>query len=318
MQVKAADDRSADMTDLEDLGRRNALLPLKRKEIERELRNLRAGLAGERDAAYEIELYFGRSKNFVTIHDLRFEVGGYVAQIDHLILNRIGEVWICESKHFAEGVSVNDHGEWAMYWHSQPQGIPSPIDQNRRHALLLQRAFDDGLVPLPKRFGLAPMKPIIRSLVLVSNNARIGRPRRPVAGIDEVIKVEKLEQTVRGAIDEAPVIRFSRAMGTDGLEKFARALAALHEPSYPNWIAKFGLTPPERGVPEIAYATSFDPTAELPTSVAPPSRGSGHKCASCGDSISFAVVKFCWNNSARFGGKVYCMNCQPQFPATRT
>ena len=42
-------------------------------------------------------------------------------------------------------------------------------------------------------------------------------------------------------------------------------------------------------------------------------RGSGHVCAACAKPVSFAVVKFCWNNPKRFAGAVYCMDCQPQF-----
>ena len=40
-----------------------------RKRIEQEIVQIRAGEAAERDAAYGIELYFGRSENWVTIHD---------------------------------------------------------------------------------------------------------------------------------------------------------------------------------------------------------------------------------------------------------
>lgn len=46
----------------------------------------------------------------------------------------------------------------------------------------------------PKRLGLVRRKQDIRSLVLVSNNARIGRPKRKVDGLDTVIKAEQLEK----------------------------------------------------------------------------------------------------------------------------
>ena len=52
----------------------------------------------------------------MVIHDLRLEVDGRVAQIDHLIIDRFLTVWVCESKHFAEGVGVDEHREWvALY-----------------------------------------------------------------------------------------------------------------------------------------------------------------------------------------------------------
>ena len=36
-------------------------------------------------------------------------MGGRVAQIDHLVIYRLPDTWVLESKHFAEGVSINDH-----------------------------------------------------------------------------------------------------------------------------------------------------------------------------------------------------------------
>jgi hypothetical protein len=182
MRIKAADDRSSDVLELQRLFHRPDLAPTSRKRIETEIRNIQAGERAERDAAYQIELYFGRSENWATIHDLRIEVDGLVAQIDHLVINRLAEIWVCESKSFAEGVSINEYGEWARWWHGRRDGMPSPIEQNRRHIHLLERVFDDGLAPLPRRLGLAPMRPRLRSLVLVSDNARITRPRRKVDG----------------------------------------------------------------------------------------------------------------------------------------
>src|SRR5829696_4230488 len=173
MQVKAAQGRQEDVVDLERLLDRSDVPGGTRKRIESEIRNVQAGERAERDAAYQIELYFGRSENWATIHDLRIEVDGLAAQIDHLIINRLAEVWVCESKSFAEGVSINEHGEWSRWWHGKQHGMASPIEQNRRHIHLLQRAFELGLAPLPRRLGLVSMKPRLRSLVLVSNEARI-------------------------------------------------------------------------------------------------------------------------------------------------
>ena len=111
MQIKAADGRERDIAELERLLTVPNVESPTRRRIETEIRQIRAGAKGEHDAAYEIEFYFGASPNFATIHDLRIEVDGKVAQIDHLIINRMAEIYVCESKHFAEGVSVNEHGE---------------------------------------------------------------------------------------------------------------------------------------------------------------------------------------------------------------
>jgi hypothetical protein len=300
--IKAADERTMDLEALEALRQRPEATAV-RRDIEQTIRRMKAGFEGERAAAYEIELYFGRSRNFMTIHDLRIEVGGYAAQIDHLILNRLGEIWMCESKHFVEGVSVNEHGEWARYWHGRPEGIPSPIEQNRRHMHLLNRLFDDGAIEFPKRLGLVAMRPDLRSLVLVSNNARISRPRHRVDGLDQVIKVERLEAIVRGAIDDTTLVRMTRLMGSDGLESFARRLTALHRPISFDWAHRFGV---------MSASTDGRAAASTPPVAggAPPLM-SDKTCELCGKPMTVKEVNFCRFNAKRYRGR-YCQTCQPK------
>ena len=312
MQIKAADDRSGDVLALERLLERPDVPSATRVRIQSEIRQIQVGAHGERDAAYDIEFHFGRSPHWATIHDLRIELDGLVAQIDHLIMNRLAEIWVCESKHFAEGVSVDEHGEWIRWWHGKPEGIPSPIEQNRRHVVLLQRVFDDGLVPLPRRFGLIRMKPMVHSLVLVSNNARIGRPKRPIKGLDEVIKAEKLRTALYDAYDSAPDIRMSRLIGKDALAKFAQELAGLHRPAAFDWPARFGLAP------ETVVPASSSPSAaqrDDPQTVRKREPVSGATCERCGRAVSATVVRYCGDHAEEFGGRVYCMRCQPEVRA---
>ena len=312
MLIKSAAGHEADIAALEALLRVPGVAAQTQQRIEAEIRQIRAGDKAERDAAYDIEFHFGQAHSWATIHDLRVEHGGFAAQIDHLIINRLGEVWVCESKHFAEGVSVNEHGEWSRWWQGRSEGIPSPVEQNHRHIVLLERVLDDGLVRLPRRLGLVAMKPDLRSLVLVSNGAKIGRPKRAVPGLDEVLKVEQLKTRLFDAFDATPAWKLSRVIGKEGLEAFARDLAALHRPATVDWGARFGIggASPERSV---RAADALPADASTTVAASPQRRGSGHRCASCGKAVSFAVVKFCWNNPKRFGGSVYCMDCQPQF-----
>jgi hypothetical protein len=173
----------------------------------------------------------------------------------HILINRFAQIWVCKSKSFAEGVSVNEHGEWTRWWHRTQHGMPSPIEQNRRHIELLRRAFDDGLVKAPRRLGLVPMKPSIRSLVLVSNSARIDRPKRKVDGLDQVIKSEQLKTRLFDEFDRVPDWRVATLIGKEGLEALARSLAALHRPASTNWEARFGLA----GSPTTAAIPSTVP-----------------------------------------------------------
>ena len=317
MLIKAADDRQADLDALADLLTRPDVNGATRKRIDQEIRTIRAGVKGERDAAYEIDFFCRDRPNWAVLHDLRLEVDGLVAQIDHLLISRLLIFWVCESKHFAEGVAINDHGEWQRYWNGRALGMASPVEQNRKHTVTLRRLFDSGLVTLPRRLGIT-LKPEYRSLILVSNEARIARPRREakVEGLDTVIKAEQLAQTIDKQLNQANPLILSRLISTADLERLARDLAALHRPSHVDWAARFGLDPEPR------HATRAPRTQEEPSTatVQAPSATQGTQkqglvCAACGERVSYAVARFCWFNKPRFGGRILCMDCQTREPA---
>ena len=306
MQIKAADSRQPDIVALERLLDRPDVPGATRRRIEAEVRQIRAGERAERDAAYQVELYFGQSENWATIHDLRIEVDGLTAQIDHIVINRLAEVWVCESKSFAEGVSINEYGEWSRWRHGRQEGMPSPIEQNRRHIQLLERAFDEGLAPLPRRLGLAPMKPRLRSLVLVSDNAQIKRPRKKVDGLDQVIKAEQLKTRLFDAFDATPTRDIARVIGKEGLRHFAEGLAALHRPATFDWAARFGLVPAPPQPPSHATPMVPAPTERAPTARQWLVKFNG-PCSHCGKLLPKGTPAF-WDRRQR---KMFCLDCAP-------
>jgi hypothetical protein len=320
MQIKAADDKQLQIAALEKLLSRQDASPDTRDRIEREIRNIRAGDKTERSAAYEIEFHYGANANVLTIHDLRIECGGRVAQIDHLIVDRLLELWVCESKSFSGGVKVNEYGEWSAYWGRQPHGIPSPIEQNRKHVAVLRDVFAKGLVPVPKRLGF-PLVLNIKPVVLVSDSGRVSRPTgrgaSRVDGLDTVIKSEQLYATISRSFDPKDIGSALATIATSMVsaataERLARDLAALHVPGTFDWAARFGLVaeetvatkvrrPPQRETQPIALPASSSRGAKS---------GSGSICDSCGKAVSDAVITFCRSNSRRFGGGIFCMSCQ--------
>jgi hypothetical protein len=302
MLLKVADDKQPDIDALELLLKRPDVAAATKATIDREIKNVRAGLRGERDAAYEIDFHYARHPNRAVIHDLRLEVEGRVAQIDHLIIDRYLTIWVCESKHFAEGVGVNDHGEWVRFYGGRPDGIPSPIDQNRRHIAVLQDVFDGKLVNPKKRFGLT-IRPRFKSVILVSNNARISRPRTKagaaaVEGLDSVIKVEKLVSMILKDNDARPMTIIGRVVSTDTIVRFGNDLAALHRPLTVDWTARFGLPP------VVASASSSPPASSLSAT------DLARICVSCGAAVSVGVARYSEAHSERFGGRILCMPCQ--------
>lgn len=329
MRIKESDDRGLDISALEALLARPDADADTRRTVEQEIRQIRAGMAGERDAAYAIEFYLGASRNWVTIHDLRLEVAGRVAQIDHLVINRLLDVWVCETKHFAEGVAVNEQGEWTAFYGRRAYGVPSPVEQNRRHMTVLEDAVDRGLINLPKRLGIT-IKPKFFPLVLVSDRARITRPERAAAsrvdGLETVIKMDQFTATVMRTFDERSSFAMVKAVGTETLANVARSLATLHVPATFDWTARFGLSPtptvptmPSRvAVPQAEPAPVMPATAAPPAMPATPTTSTAMSaCAACGKPISEAVIAFCAERPARFAGASYCMTCQRRYRAPR-
>lgn len=305
VQIKAADDKQPLITELTALADRLDIDGTTRRQIETEIRKVRAGAAGERDAAYEIEFHFGAESSRVTIHDLRLEVDGRVAQIDHLIIDRVLTIWVCESKHFSEGVAVDDFGEWTGFYQRRAYGTGSPIEQNRKHIAVLNDVFAKRLVEPVKRLGFT-VHPEMRSLILVSKDARITRPktkagRARVEGLDTVIKVDQLMQVINAASEARGLKVTPRIVGTDTIERLARQLTALHRPASVDWAARFGVA--ARSAPR----TIEEP---LPPKATEPDQVSVAACQSCGRGVSAKVVQYCRDQADRFAGRILCYSCQ--------
>jgi hypothetical protein len=305
MLIKSADDKQPQVDALNALLARSDVDPATRRRIETEIRTTRAGAAGERDAAYEIEFDHGPNRNRMTIHDLRVEVDGRVAQIDHLIITRLLDFWVCESKHFTEGVAINEHGEWTAFYGRQAHGISSPVEQNRKHVAVLRDVFEKDLVRLPRRLGIT-IKPRFKSVILVSNQARITRPRGKLAaqvdGLDSVMKAEQLFKAINDDFDQRSTAAITKVVSADTIERIARDLVALHKPASFEWARKFGLG-------------TAAPVAPATVSLQPFATSSANACESCGKPVSDRVTQYCRDQAVRFGGRILCYACQRRVPA---
>ena len=314
MLIKQADDKSADIAILNSLLAHPAANADTRKKIEQEIRNISSGAKGEQDAAYEIDFHYGPSRNWAVVHDLRLEHKGRVAQIDHLLINRFLDVWVCESKRFSEGIAINEQGECSMFWGGKPQGIGSPHEQNAKHVAVVKAACDDGAVELPRRLGFS-IKPSFSSLVVVSKNARISRPPKIKGWWDDgIVKADQVKAKIEKSFDaDNNLLMAAKIVGSDTLEAFAKGLASLHAPVSFDWHARFGLTR-ETTAPVSTRQVAAAPTpAEVKPE--PEAKKPGRVCHSCGEPVEDKVVTFCIRfNKARFGGNIYCQNCQKSIP----
>lgn len=107
--------------------------------IREELKKLESGLKGEKETAYFIDFKLKDSENYMVLHDLRFEIDGLTAQIDHLLINKAIGIILIETKNTQAEVSINDDGTMLYsYANNKSYNMANPLAQSDRHALVLE------------------------------------------------------------------------------------------------------------------------------------------------------------------------------------
>lgn len=286
MIIKKADNKDAQIADLQDL-LGNA--PAEKKTLlEKELRILRAGIKTEKEAAYFIDFDYRDSKNQAVIHDLRLEIGGRVAQIDHLIINRMMMCHVIETKSFNHGFKIDEDGQflrWNNYQKSYA-GMPSPLTQNERHIAVLKDAAKQ--IEWPTRLGLK-LSPTFHSCVLVSSQSRIDRPKK--LDTQNIVKADEFKKYLDSVADSLGVIgafgKGAKLVSSDTLQNVAHSVAALHRPIKVDYASRFKIDPQPAMVAESSHEKIY---------------GGSRKCSKCGGP-SLAIVY------GRYGYYFKCADC---------
>jgi hypothetical protein len=304
MIVKSIDPKQNEISALTALLQK-AETPNQKFLIEREIHAMKAGILGEEDAAYYINFYFGNSKYWAVIHDLRIEHEGNVAQIDHILINRLFQVYVIESKNFSYEIMINENGEFSLKSDSKVFGIPSPVEQNKRHLFLLKK-FVAANNLAPRRLGI-PIIPQYQSLILMSPKSVITRPDKKKFDTDCIIKADTLRTKIDKNADKITPIDDLILLGNissfKSVTDFAEKLQSFHSKSSINYQKKFGIKTagdPIQNVIDKSNGASEQPEAK-------------YYCFKCNKKIKSNVENFCWSNRKKFGGKAYCYDCQKSF-----
>jgi hypothetical protein len=319
--IKPADDKSKRLALLDDLQRSPLLDHRQREWLRDESLRTKRGLAGERDAAHYLDNYLKDDPDRMLLHDLRLKVDGDVVQIDHMVITRSLYVYLLETKNFNGNLRVNEHGEFSVeYAGERVYGIPSPLEQSRRHEGPLRKLFE--LLEIRGRSGSAAR---IEHCVLVSPSSLIHRPPAKVFDTTNVIKADQFRAWHEKFQDKAStgtavVNSLLNIRSATTVEEFARKLVRQHRPADPLALPEF-MQPRQVPAPSRPVGIRPAPVAAV-TSQSPPApsqepevRAERRKlvCTTCGAKISFPEGKFCWNNERRFGGLQYCREHQAAF-----
>ena len=316
MILKPREDRNTSIASLERLMAHPAATRHDIVRLREQIDAIIKGDMSEGKAAIEMETHWGHSPNHIIIHDLRIEHDGLVAQIDHLLINRLLDVWVLESKRLANGIKVQDNGECLTFNGRFPIAIDSPIEQNRRHVKMLERLFDSGAVPLPKRMGFT-LKPKLRNLVLIAEG-RITRPKAPVAGIESLIRTDQLFAHIQRINDSGNALEIAKLIGQDTLMALGQNIVSLHRGIEFDWERRFRLNgakllPPQATPPAAPPAPPSAPPAATKAEAKP--RPPAAHCDDCRTGISSGVKSYCSKNAVRFDNRLLCMECQAKVTA---
>jgi hypothetical protein len=288
-----------DIEALSALARRPNLDEQTRFWIERELRTTRRGLRGEHDAEYEIEFHCGRRPDIATLHGIRLDHEGRTAQIDHLLITRYLDIWVCESKAITGRVEVNDCGEWQVVYRNKTYGMKSPILQAWKHMNVLADVVRSRKLLLPE-VANRPASPRFRVAVLFSDRTQIMRPVAGAAHLEaelrSVMKVERLYATVEIALRERAA-KNDPALSPEDLVEFAGRIAARHAPLSIDWLAKFQIP---AAPPDTSADSGLDNVVEIEKTL----------CRTCRVRLRPGEVRYCSDRTSKFGGGLYCFRCQ--------
>jgi hypothetical protein len=247
-----------------------------RQRLEKEIAQMLAGAKGEQDTAYYIDFELKDSKSWAVIHDLRLEWNGRVAQIDHLLISRLLEIYVVESKSFRSKIRF-ENGGWERLNFREWEGIPSPVDQNDRHILVLKELIQKHKLA-PTRFGLNPS---YFNIVAVQPSCSI------VGKLPKDARVFKTDGLVKKVRDMTPsALDTLNMVSPETLKAFGQALCEHHRPAPDLSLSRF---------PAIQTAR---PSAAILA------------CQNCGGDLSKAEALYCRNRQSAFAGFLLCRKCQ--------
>lgn len=298
MILKHADSKAPQIAELERL---LTIAPSDhRPKIEQELRILQAGIKGEKEAAYFIDFDLKDSKNTAVIHDLRLEINGRVAQIDHLLIHRTMVFFVLETKHFHAGLKIGEDGQF-LQWNNYKktfEGMASPLAQNERHITVLKDIVSQ--TEWPTRIGFK-LVPSYESFVLVSSKARIDRPQK--FDTSRVIKSDDLSKTIDNTLGARGFLEvfgaLAKMISSESLQTIGQSIVAQHLPLTIDYAGKFGLT-----------GQTSETTIQSSTQEPSPGKsqvGAQEKCRTCGG-VGLAI------QYGRYGYYFKCSACEGNTP----
>lgn len=204
--------------------------------IQKDLSRVENGYKSEKNSAYYFNFYLKESSNNIILHDIRIEHNGRVAQLDHIIVNRLGII-LLENKSFRGKLTINADGSLSVDYGKNIRTFPNPIEQNNRHKEVVKELIGDKM-DLPfnmKLFGGIP----ITSKVIIDPNTSVTNTTLPeeFERADSFISNRVKEMDNISTIDVFKSI--AKTITMERVKEISNFLIKNHKPIKFNYLRKY-------------------------------------------------------------------------------
>lgn len=205
-----------------------------------------AGVKAEKQMAHYLDRAFLDDPDVFVFHDIRFELDGDTAQIDHLILYTCG-FHIVESKSVTSTIRVNEQDGWERLWNGAWKGMASPILQAQRQGEFLARFLNKNAHHMLKaalpfiEFDYRKLR--FEPWVAISDDGVIHQKVQPPHG--NLLKADQIPDALREQIEEdkralslkdiltsSPFKDCPNWIQDDALKRLAKWVANAHRPKH--------------------------------------------------------------------------------------
>lgn len=169
-------------------------------KVEKEILNVRSGLAGEKNVYYELK---NSRLPIVCLHDIRLEYKNLEAQFDFIIIAS-EFILVLETKKLFGNINIDNEGnftrEYRINNRTFKEGMYSPITQNERHVRLLDEFLRD--------HKLIKHCPIYSLIVIANDKTIVNKKFAKVEVKNLIIKHDQLIEKLNYYIKNNNEVKF--------------------------------------------------------------------------------------------------------------
>ena len=172
-------------------------------EIDKDIKLLEYGIAGEKEIAFELK---NANIGMYVLHDVTFEYDGNKAQIDYLLFTR-GYFYLIECKNLVGNITVDSNGQFYREYEYKgkkiKESIYSPYTQAVRHQDMMKKVWSVNHSKLDNFiFGRFHGKNFFRPIVVLSNSKSfLNTKYAPKEIRNDIIRADQLISYIQKDID---------------------------------------------------------------------------------------------------------------------